>query len=730
MRPFKRLSDDRFAFAGIAILIAVAFADILFFHRRLYIRDVARFFEPNFAALRELIRAGAFPFWTPRFNAGQPLAANPAFAALYPAQWIAALAGGLQIEIVAHYLLAAIGMYLFLRSLGLRSPSSFFGAISFALGGMLLSLSNLPTVLFGVAWFPWLAFAIRRRHFALASLVLGTILIIGDQATILQAGFLLLAYFVWRRDWKPAALILICGLIVGSAQIIPALDHQLDSGRAGAIPYRIATQWTMPFARPLELALPTLFGSFSDFSFFWAGQRFYGQMAVPWVLSFYSGMLVFVLAAAGFVRRTRGWAFAATYAVFSYAVSVVPLLYLIGLRSVRYPEKFFISSVFVLIVFASITADQLFDDERLRRTARIVALCVFGAALLSFLWIESPLFAQTWHLTGYYGDFVARARLGAVITMITAVLLAILLAARRAPLAVFLLFLIADLGLRIRGLTPRIDASYYDPPPIAASLRGARLYNDADWRLMLLGTPRIPVEQRAWRVRNGLLPETQALWGIDGVLENDITLTNLLPSIEFSHVYWSAQFAHRNDLVPMLLAMAGTTHVAGLRDATSPDNPIRIFPLPANRRFYFADQIANGPLFQIFRQHYSPHVAFTDVKPFAPAPGRILEAIERPNAIDLDVETSGQALLVISVTRHKYWKGILDGMASPPHPANEAFQCMVIPPGRHHVALRYRNPLVMIFGFVSLLAAAALLAAHFVAEHRRRRGNVERLDAA
>src|SRR6202007_102737 len=164
------------------------------------------------------------------------------------------------------------------------------------------------------------------------------------------------------------------------------------------------------------------------------------------------------------------------------------------------------------------------------------------------------------------GDLIARARLGAVTTMITLVVL-ILLLDRRAPLVAFLLFLLVDLGLRIRGLTPRIDASYYDPPPGAAPLRGARLYNDADWRLMLVGTPRIPVEQRAWRVRNGLLPETQAMWGIDGVLENDITLTNLLPSIDFSHVYWSAQFAHRNDLVPTLLAMAGTTHVAELRDA-------------------------------------------------------------------------------------------------------------------------------------------------------------------
>src|SRR5207248_3066947 len=161
---------------------------ILFFHRALYIRDVARFFAPNFAVLRDLIHSGAFPFWNDRYNAGQPFAANPAYAALYPAQWIFP---SLQLEVVAHYLLGAAGMYLFLRSLGLRAASALFGAVSFALGGVMLSLSNLTKVLFGVAWFPWLGLAIRLRHFALAALVLGTILIIGDQSTILQAGFLL-----------------------------------------------------------------------------------------------------------------------------------------------------------------------------------------------------------------------------------------------------------------------------------------------------------------------------------------------------------------------------------------------------------------------------------------------------------------------------------------------------------------------------------------------------------
>src|SRR5207245_8569736 len=134
----------------------------------------------------------------------------------------------------------------------------------------------------------------------------------------------------------------------GSAQIIPALDHQLDSGRAGALPLASAMQWSLPPARILELALPSLFGSFRDWTFYWAGQRFYGSPgAVPWIFSFYSGLLVFVLACTGLVRRTRGWALAATIVAVSYVTATTPLLYWIGFRSLRYPEKFFIAGLFV-----------------------------------------------------------------------------------------------------------------------------------------------------------------------------------------------------------------------------------------------------------------------------------------------------------------------------------------------------------------------------------------------
>lgn len=696
LRAIRRHRDDLIALVILTVAVAAAFARILFFHQALYIRDIARFFYPNFAVLRDLIRSGSFPFWTDRFNAGQPFAANPAFAALYPPQWIAALFDGtigFGLEVAAHYLLAAFGTYALLRSMRVRPAAACFGAFSFALGGMLLSLSNLVTVLFGVAWLPWLAFAARRAFlrrsradFALAAIVLGIILIIGDQAVILQAGFLCLAFAIRCGRGRGIALcvaLVAVALLIGGAQIVPALDLQRDSGRSVAIPFDMASQWSLPPARLLELALPSLFGSFRDWTYYWAGARFYGSAGVPWVFSFYEGLLVFVLVVAGFLRRSRGWLFTLVVAAISYAFAVFPLVYLAGLHSIRYPEKFFIVGVLALTLFAGVVADQLVDDDTLRRTAAVVALAVTLGAIAWLVWLTPSHFASMWRLSGFYGDLFAEARAAATISVATAAVLFLILGARRllsTPvwIGVLALFVIADLAPRVAGLTPVIDASYFDPPPVARTLAGARVYNDADWRLALLPMPHIPVEQRAWRLRNAMLPEIQAVWRIGAVLENDITWTNLLPSIEFSRRFWAAQLSGQTRLVQQLLAMAGTTAVVELRDPTSATDPIRVVRL-------------NDPR-------------------YAMSGGRIVSAIEHPNEIDFEVDASGSALLTIAVTRHKYWHATIDGTPVPIHPANIAFQSVAVPAGRHQVALRYRNPLIVIFGIVSIVTTAVLLA--------------------
>ncbi|HYJ47898.1 MAG TPA: hypothetical protein VEV81_14880, partial [Pyrinomonadaceae bacterium] len=101
--------------AALLALVTFFFLDILLAGLNLYTRDIPRVYYPERAALRTILRAGSFPFWNHFAAAGQPLAANPGYEAFYPPQWLLAL-GPLRdmfhLEIVLHYLLAALGMYL------------------------------------------------------------------------------------------------------------------------------------------------------------------------------------------------------------------------------------------------------------------------------------------------------------------------------------------------------------------------------------------------------------------------------------------------------------------------------------------------------------------------------------------------------------------------------------------------------------------------------------------
>src|SRR6266542_4175801 len=155
-------------------------------------------------------------------------------------------------------------MFLLMSSIRLRAEAAAFGALTFALSGLMLSFANLLPYLFAVAWWPWLGLFARRfldarraSDFALASLVLGLILLIGEPSTILQSGALLGAYAIYHlrsaRGLAWTAAICLAALIVGAAQIVPALDHQRDSGRAATMSYDALTRWSLDPARPLEL---------------------------------------------------------------------------------------------------------------------------------------------------------------------------------------------------------------------------------------------------------------------------------------------------------------------------------------------------------------------------------------------------------------------------------------------------------------------------------------------
>ena len=661
--------------AAVLLLVLLAFADILSTKRALFDRDIAWVYVPERAVLRDVVSDG-FPFWNPRFAAGQPLAANPAYEVFYPPHWLIFLPNFLfacAAEVVVHFLLAAAGMFLLLRRLQLRLEAALFGAVTFAFGGLMLSVTNLLPFLFVMTWWPWLGFFAdrffdhrRASDFALAALALGMILLIGEPATILESGALLGGFALCRLRLRPAlgwtAAICAAALLAGAAQVIPTIDFARDTERSSAIAYDTVTRWSLDPAAPLELLGVPIESN--------------DRSGRPWILSWYCGMLLPALIAAGFIHRARAWPFVAVVAAAGYALAIgrhapfLRLLYLAGLKSIRYPEKWFLPAAFVLIVFAAIAADRFLEDARVRRTTHVAATALIVVNAIA-------------------GGLTASLAAAAALTLI-------LFLRGRLQLLLLAVFALIDLGARTRTVAPRIDGTFYtDVPAIARGIAPrSRIYHDANWQSYARESP------PSWtRIHDGMYPETQALWGFDGVLEPDVAMLTLRPTSDFLALFTAARFGPRRDLAPRLLAFAGATH------AIVGDN--RVVPL-GNVKYTMATALL--PSNQIGEAHPWPRgTAFVD-RPFTPAAARVERVRETASTIDVDVEAAGRALLVITVTPHKYWRATIDGAPAPLVRANVGFQAIEIPRGRHHVAMRYRNPLVVACAIVSLIAAAALAA--------------------
>lgn len=657
----RRLSADARSIALIVAGIAVLFSDVLFFGAGFFFRDVMHENMPSRFVVREvLLRYHELPLWNPWFSAGQPLAANPAFQAFYPGSWLAFLPNfrwGFDFEVVAHVALAAVGMFLLLRELELRPESAAFGSVAFALGGAILSLTNLLPHLTSVAWWPLIVRSVLRvlrrgtfREAALLALMLGMMFLCAEQAVMIQTAILVAAVVIAERGRIARVPLLaaacVVALLIAAVQLGPALEVKNESKRRLEMPMSAVYEWSMPIDRPLELFWPHAHGTMADDGGHYAGFARYGSLhSAPLITDIYCGLAIPLLFLAGVFTgaRWRGWAVALV--AISYLMAIggngppMRWLYAAGLfRTIRFPEKYVILGLFAMIVFASIVIDQL----KPRFVLLILALTL------------------------------------------------------------------ADLLVYFNEIVPRKPAHYFDPPPIANVLAVTRGRSRVFWRIEW-PSPGGTHALRVYRAVNGLLPYSNALYGIASVCERDITGTAQIRTALFVDLLWNV--AARTHTTAPMLAMANTEFVV----APGPiEHPIEFVRLPLRPRYEFADQIATvrGPddfLADMTKGGWSDRIAFIERPAFVPAAGDVLRVDERPTAIDLDVRAAGRALLQIRNTFHHNWHATIDGRDAALQPANVAFTALEVPAGAHHVALRYRDPLMALCAAVSLIALIAAI---------------------
>ncbi|HSP32829.1 MAG TPA: hypothetical protein VLU46_00775 [Thermoanaerobaculia bacterium] len=679
---------------------------------------------------------------------------------------------GFRLHILIHIYIGLLGMYALLRSMELRPVAALFGALAFGMGGIYLSYVNLLPILFCAAWLPLTCLFVRRflllhraRDFALAALVLGMQFLVAEPTTVMQTGLLIGMYGLYR-GWYAAnagragamvrntfwiAVISVFAFLVGCAQMLPALDHVADSARSRPFDFSLVEAWSMPWAKFAELIYPNILGHIAIRNVMWYyGGGLYTGMGSPFLFSIYCGLAVTALTIGGAFSRPRGGRLVLLICVVSFILAlgghtpVLQWLYDVHITSsLRYFEKFSLMAVFAMVLFASQTLQRALDrdDIAARDTAAGFALAttVVAGIIAAIAWtpLYANVFMKVWGLTKGPAakymvdisriDWVVAAGRGA---LLTAVLLTMYTRRRLAWLAAALAFVCADLGVVMFELNPRMPARFFtQPPPVQSTLRpnrvSYRVFDEADW----YGQDEVARqffstgEAVYWIVRDGLFPMTPAGWKVRTVLERDYDKTALLPTIDLVDSLWDVKRAGRADWYQPFMAMSNAWYRGVYKNF--PDEkkrikgdfkkaiPIQFIEGAHYPRYYFADEIVHIKdrdefVSDLSKNDYSDRVAFIRDKAFVPADGVVRALKETANDADLDVESFGRGFLVMSVTPHKYWQVTVDGKRVQPVVTNIGYQGLVIPPGRHHVAMRYRNTLVQ-RGLATTMVTSALL---------------------
>ncbi len=760
-QPRSRTADW-VAIAALFVLITVVFSDVWFRGTCFFVRDLTRYYFPTKRILHAIVRAGEFPLWNRFYSAGQPLAANPEYEVFYPGQWPIFLRDyylGFRLQILLHFYVAGVAMYSLMRSLGARVLAALITAVGFVFGGPLLSLVNLLPTFFCMSWLP-LTFLFSRRYIlgrrlsdlGWASLFFGIQTLAFEPAVLIETALLVVAYALWRggnarqrtSNVLLMAIVLACGSAIGAAQIVATVSHLRDTPRAQGLTFDAVAFWSMPPARIGELLQPRLFGRNPFLSDDYWGGSAYRQASTPYLQALYLGYLALVAVMTGAFRRDRRTLAAVAAACLVWLMAAgenTPLLRLAFDSHLpvplRFPERFAMFAAFALTIAAGLVVDRIISDFAFRRTAARVAaalavLCV-AISLFTFSSAYAQLFATSWNATGLpiVRHWVALSRIDWLLTAARALALAIvLIAARKMPPrivgAVLAVFVAADLLQFTGEIVPRESRRFFETPPVARELqqpaRAYRIFFEPEWssgatsRQYFANAP-----TRFWTIRNGMFPRLPAAFGFSTVFERDIDLTNLATTDELTNAMWRVRRSGRTDWAEAFGAMSNVGYRAAYRpfqqeELRHPDpkdiEPITFVPVGPNPRYYFADEIipvssTEDFIRRMIGERHSVRAAYVPMTQFAPSPGSIRRISESSNDAILDVDATGRALLVCSVSWHRNWRATVDGLPAMIYRTNVAYQGIVIPPGRHRVVLRYRDPAVVAGGAITLLALIA-----------------------
>jgi Bacterial membrane protein YfhO len=362
----------------LSVLILWFCQDLILQEQVPFFRDLGPYFYPLRYALYESFRTGELPLWNRHMAMGFPLLAAFQSGVFYPPHLLLLLPSffqAIRAIFILHFLIAGVGAYCLCRNWKFPPYLSIVGALLFAFGGTVVSLSNLLNHFQTAVWLPWviliwekLLSSLSWKNFLALTLITTTqflagspelfamsmVLVLLDGVRIRQSGLSisygkLLSVFV-------AAHLLVMGLVM--VQVLPTAELFLESRRQQAIPSHEAFHWSL---RPANLLNLFFLDKEIDLTSSKGMRLFFGRDA-PFFVSYYLGAIsVFGLSLwlyfgswrekitlLGLIAGSLIVALGSYTPIYPFLASHIPLL-----GALRFPEKFFFFT-YVLLLYAAL----------------------------------------------------------------------------------------------------------------------------------------------------------------------------------------------------------------------------------------------------------------------------------------------------------------------------------------------------------------------------------------
>lgn len=720
-----------------------------------------------------------FPhLWNPYAGFGSPLLANSQCAPLFPLKLLlyplAGVRRGFGLLCVAKMALAGLGMWAYLRALGLGRAERLVGALAFMACGFMVTWLQwphtnvallLPGFMLGAEW---LAAGRARAGFALILACVALGLLGGHPETLFHIAAATGLYLLARLGAaslsrypgcaqlegetpasrsgaraKPGfsaplatfAAAVAVGALLAAVQLLPTLEYLHSSAvvamrgllqpqshglRAALAP----ANWGAAGNECLTYLLPNTFGNPSIRGDWWNPDSNFNESAG------YVGIGVLLLACFGWRLAWRSPVARALILLQGLSLGFILNLPVVVQTLGRLPPLNLAANKRFLLVFcfsnAALAAVSLQDwrtQPRVRRRDAAWLACLVAGAVAAITWRYADAFRHNPHGTirafGHQQLVHALVFLGLTVATLTALRLRRRVAATAAA-ALLVLITAADLFRIHYGYNPFLDpATLYPSTPAIRFLQGQEQARVAPvgWQIGPNLLTAYGVEDA--RIYDAVTFTPLALFladmGTRGTWNVLDTAPTPLSSIAGVRYLWSD---------PAWTAAGGATTPA-YADATQrivEDRAARPLAYVASRWVTVSDpnearrRLIETPLSRnlVVVEPAAPGTAVPPDPPQGPEPASLLAARvvrESPTRTRVDLPASSGGLLVLNDCAYPGWRARVDGRPAPIVRANGLFRGVFLPTGATRVDFTYAPASFRLGAGLSLATALALLLA-------------------